>query len=138
MIDVDAMGRSWGAAIWRRFTDTGQGHPPTSHIARIHELHDAAASGTQKLSQFREEALTGDARLFALCLLAAPIELRQVAYLHYVERRNVREKARYAGWTTGDYYRWLDNMRYFIAGRVGTLQGVDAAEESERLTSRIA
>lgn len=135
MIDVDTMGRAWGAAIWRRFHDTGQGFPSSSFIARVHELHDAASSSTQKLSQFREEALQGEAKLFHFCLIPAPLPLRQVAYLHYVERDPVRKKAKYAGLAVPDYYRTLDNLRYFIAGRVTTLQGIEDERENKRLTA---
>lgn len=135
MIDVDAMGRTWGASIYRRFTDTSQGFPSTSFIAKVHELHDAAASSTQKLSQFREEAMTGEAKLFARCIDGAPLALKQVAYLHYVERRPIRERAKYAGWSVPEYYRILENLRFWVAGRVVTLQGIEAEQENRLLTA---
>lgn len=147
MIDaIDHMARAWAGAIkarliqtklepvkheWRRasgFGD-GQGYAAASPMARYQELHDAAGSRTQKVAQFTEEGLRGDALLFHRCLHGAPIQLRQVAELHYVESDSVRKKAKYAGWTVEVYYRNLDGLHYWVAGRLAEIDGVDVPNE---------
>lgn len=147
MIDaVDHMAKSWAAAIrarltqpkldpvrheWRRasgFGD-GQGFSPASPMARYQELHDAAGSRTQRVTQFTEEALRGDALVFHRCLHGAPIQLRQVAQMHYVEHEPVRKKAKYAGWTLETYYRNLDGLHYWVAGRLAEIEGLDVPDE---------
>lgn len=143
MIDaIDQMARAWAAAIVSRLTPTrlepirhewrkasgdsdGQGYAPQSFIERVRELRDFAGSRTERVSQFSEEALRGDALLFARCLYGAPLELRQVAQLHYVERAPVRKKAKYAGWTLETYYRHLDGLHYFVSGRLQALDVPD-------------
>ena len=141
---IDCMAKAWAAAIRSRLTPTkldpirhewrkasgesdGQGYAPASFIERIREMRDLAGSRTERLSQYNEEALRGEALLFARCLHGAPLELRQVAQLHYIERETIRKKAKYAGWTLEVYYRHLDGLHYFVSGR---LQALDVPDKS--------
>ena len=143
---VDHMAKAWAAAICARLVPTkldsvkhewrkasgegdGQGYAKASPMARYQELHDAAGSRTQKVSQFQEEGLRGDALLFHRCLHGAPLELRRVAQLHYVERGSVRQKVKYAGWTLEVYYRALDGLHYWVAGRLAVIEQVDVVRK---------
>lgn len=139
MIDVDTMGRAWGAAIRARLIPTdldpvkhehrrangrvdSQGFAPASSIERIRELRDLAGSRTEQLSQFTEEGLRGDALLFHRCIFGAPLELRQTAAIRYTEDRGALKKTlKHLGWTIDTYYQQVAGLKYFVHARLMTL-----------------
>lgn len=139
MIDVDAMGDAWGKAIRARLIQTdldpvkhehrrkngsidSQGFSCASSIERIRELRDLAGSRTDRLTQYTEEALRGDALLFSRCLDGAPLELRQTASIRYTEERgHLKKNLKYIGWTVDTYYQHVAGLKYFVQARLMAL-----------------
>lgn len=136
---IDNMCEVWGGQ--RRYFDFGvdQGYrgETTVETARKFRLSARApawfrkrqfsAKGIQDFvirpTQFTEEGHTGDGLVVALALHGAPEDLRKLAYARYVIMLTVEEgsihqyKADQLGLSLSDYWRLLDRLHYFIAGR---------------------
>lgn len=119
---VKEMGRTWGAQKRYMLTSKEQGWNPQSTIARFKEMKDGAGSGTHKLTQFTEEAHTGDGLLFARALSGAPYEINQIAWLHFVSLGKAKQKAHTLGVSTAEYWRRVGELQIWIAARVPTVE----------------
>jgi hypothetical protein len=94
------------------------GWSKTSTIAKFKDLHDGAGSSTRVLIQFPEEGIHGDALIVSRALVNAPADLRSFAFLHAVVKAPAKLKAQTIGHSVSEYWRQVDRLRFFIAGRV--------------------
>lgn len=137
---IDSLCETWGAQ--RRYIDFGvdQGFrgETTVETAIRFRLSDRApawfrkrqfsAKGMQdcviRPTQFSEEGHTGDGLVVAKALHGAPEDLRKLSYARYVimltevEGSIHQYKADQLGISLSDYWRLLDRLHYFIAGRL--------------------
>jgi len=133
---IHEMCQIWGAQELHKRSDTNQGHPGRSSIARARESQFDPTKPTPILRQkkrtafgrdtffprpvqFTEEGHVGDGLTVAHALIGAPEALQSIAFAHYaVIGFNAKEKAARLGITPPDYWRFIDRLHYWIAARI--------------------
>ena len=120
---VREMGRTWGAQKrYMERKDNEQGWNPRCAIVRFQEQQDAAASRTQRVTQFMEEAHTGDGLMFARALNGAPYELNEIAYIHFVSIGKAKQKAAVMQISNAEYWRRVGELNIWVAARLPTVE----------------
>ena len=120
----------WGEQKFVMLNSDAQGWNAKSLLARVHELHDGASSRSQRVTQFREEAHTGDGLLVVRAIRGVPpqppipADLHDVLYLHYVVRgAKAKEKAERLQVSVSTYWNLLSVAEAWIAARMPALEG---------------
>lgn len=133
---IDFMCKVWGGQELQKRFDSNQGHSGRSAIARARDsqfdptkpvplLRQKRATALGKDTflphpvQFTEEGHLGEGLLIALALVGAPEGLRAIAFVHYaITGYNAKGKAARLGLSRPEYFRYLDKLHYWLAGRI--------------------
>jgi hypothetical protein len=115
---VREMCKVWGAQKRYMLTSKAQGWDGQSLLMKFREMYDGAGSGTQRVSQFMEEAHIGEGLLVARARCGAPLKVNEVVFVHYVVPGKAKQKIPHMGISTAEYWRDLENAHYWIAAKM--------------------
>lgn len=127
---VREMCKVWGAQKRYMLTSKEQGWDGQSMIQKFKEMWDGAGSGTQRVSQFREEAHTGEGLMVARALKGAPLRVNEVVFVHYVIPGRAKQKIPHMGISTAEYWRDLENAHYWIAAKLPVVETTVETKQS--------
>lgn len=119
---VREMCKTYGAQQRYKLFSNAQGWNGVSMLEKFKTMFDGAGSGTQRVTQFREESFVGDGLLVHRALHGAPLQVNEIIFIHYVIPGRSKQKIPLSGKSTAEYWRDVENAHYWIAAKLPVVE----------------